>query len=484
MHYNKTILGTALLLLAGASAIQADDTGDAISAAGGSTFSIRAGDAIRVTCRDLGATGTARSAGQDDLFVACGNMSRTILSVVGQGDTSGSNDLGLVSNEEVYAALRQFSGEESSSQGRHATEGTNNQFSNIGSRLNAIRSGARGNTLAFNLYGTDLVEAASSDKDTNQTPLYGLAGGSAGSADSDSGFAWFGTFNYGFGDRDSTENEDGYDSDSYGLTFGVDYVFDSGLVLGGAIGYNDYSVDFDTSALSATLNNVDGGGMDSDGYTFSGFFDYRWDALYLSGIVSFGNMDYDMERIVLVPGFNRSITADTDSDQFSGQVQIGYSFGESATTFDVYGGLNFTSIEIDGFTETDNSALGSLGLTFEDQDIDSTQTILGATIRHAISTNSGVVVPYATLEWHHEYDNDARSVDARYALAPGDVNGDGQSNNFALPTDDPDKDYLDLSLGLAGQFGNNVSVFFQYSGVLGLKDTSANQFTLGLRGYF
>ncbi|MBV1904524.1 MAG: autotransporter outer membrane beta-barrel domain-containing protein [Pseudomonadales bacterium] len=476
--------GFFLTLLVISSNLLADDVGDAIRAAGGTQFSIAAGDAIRVTCRDLGATGQSRTGQQALLFAACGAMSNTVLSVVGSGDTSGDNPLGLTSDEEVYAALRQFSGEETSTQGRYATEGTNNQFSNISARLDAIRSGARSNTFAFNMYGTDLIEAASTEKDTNSFTPYGMTGGSAGSGDGDSGFAWFGTVNYGFGDRDSSDNEDGYDADSYGLTFGVDYVFDSGLVLGGAIGYNDYTVDFDTSSVSAAINNVDGGGMDSDGYTLSGFFDYRWNALYLSGILSFGSMDYDMERILEADTFSGSVDAKTDSDQISGQLQVGYSFGESATTFDVYAALEYTDIEIDSFTETAPSAVSALALTFDKQDIESTQTALGATVRHAISTSHGVMVPYATLEWRHEYDNDVRTVNARYALAPGDVNGDGQSNDFALPTDASDEDYLDLSVGVAGQFGNSLSVFLQYNGVIGLKDTTANQFTLGLRGIF
>jgi outer membrane lipase/esterase len=465
--------------------VMADDVGDSIANLGGSNeFLINAGDAIRVTCRGLNSLGTGRTVDQSVLFGACGDMVNQafFLDPANTGGTD-SYGLGATASQEYFGLLRQFSGEETSSQGRYSTEGVNGQFKGIASRLTAIRSGARTSGLAMNLQGIDLLAVRSSSE---TGPATALVGGAAGEADADSGLAWFSTVDYGFGDRDATDFENGYDADSYGVTVGLDYAFGNGVTLGGAVSYHEHEVDFD-SERSGTLNSVSGGSIDQETTTVAAFVNYAAERFYASAIMSVGQGEYDMDRSIQVlsslalPAFNTELSSDTDSDQFAAQVQLGYTFGEGSTTFDVYGGFDLLSIEIDAYTETGSP----LALQFGDQDIDSEQFFLGGTVRGAFNTGSGVLVPYATAEYRHETDNDARAVDARYALGvAGFTNANGETDNFALPTDDPDEDYFEVTLGLSGQLANSIALFVQYSAVVGLEDTSANLITMGVRGTF
>ncbi|MCZ6643432.1 MAG: autotransporter outer membrane beta-barrel domain-containing protein [Gammaproteobacteria bacterium] len=483
----RLLLTGSLLLISIPTLIMAATTpaGQAIEDAGGSDFSIRAADAVHVTCMDLIAknSGNGLQQQEQDLFARCGEMVRTSLGIT-------TNSYIVSGDSDVFALLRQFSGEEASSQGRYAVEGSDSQFANVGARLSAIRSGARGSAFAFNFQGIDLAQAAHNNQKNSQTPTRDLVGGGAGSADADSGFAWFGTANYGFGDRDSSVNEDGFDADSYGVTFGVDYVFENGFVVGAALGYDAWEIEFDSS-VAISVNDVSGGSMDTDGVTLSAFFDHHMGSAYVSGILSVASLDYDIDRIVAVsattsgtPASSRLIKSDTEGEQISGQMQFGYSFGDGATTFDLFGGLEVQNVEIDAYVETDTSSGGGLGLAFGDQDIDSAQSILGATLRRAVSTGQGVVVPYISVEWRHEFSNNSRFVDARYAFAVGDLNNDGLSDNFALPTDGPDENFFDVTVGLTGQFGNNMALFIQYRTLLGLEDTASNLITAGVRGVF
>lgn len=494
MKATLSLAAGAACLLLGSSGHAVTAVGQAIIDANGDEFSFRAGNAINATCADLSAQNSSNeglTTAQADLFGRCFDMVQTSLTVLASGS---NNRFGLDSDEDVYATLRQFSGEEASTQGRFATEGSTGQTAAVANRLAAIRSGARVSSIALNVSGTEILGLADNDSATTNS----LIGGNAGEAEGDVGIAWFGTVDYGWGDRDGSANEDEYDADSYGVTFGLDYAFNSGFVLGVAAGYNDHEIDFDSVAATGPVSAVSGGAMDIETWTVSGFFDYHPGPVYVSGIVSYGDSDYDMERLVVVPAStfgdssfgpapaapqSRRIVSDTSADQYAASVQVGRTFGQTATTFDVYGGYRYLDVEIDGYTEDDLDG-GSLGLTFGDQDIESRQWILGGTLRHAVSTDAGVLVPYLGAEWHHETSNDSRSVDARYALALGDVNGDGESNNFALPTDDPDENYFEVSVGVSGQLPNNLVLFFEYNALMGLEDTSANLLTLGIRGVF
>ena len=467
----------------------ADDVGDSIAnLQGNNEFLINAGNAIRVTCRGLASLGTGRTGDQATLFGACGDMVNMAFFL--DPDNTGGQDRynpqggGAVGVTEYFGLLRQFSGEETSSQSRYATEGSAGQFKGIASRLSAIRMGARTSGIAMNLQGMDLIAL----RDQNQEgPATALVGGAASNADADSGWAWFATADYGFGDRDDSEFENGYDADSLGFTIGVDYAFGNGWTLGGAYTRSDSEVDFDRTA-SGTLNSVSGGDIETENSSIAGFLNYAGEAFYASAIISVGEGEYDLERSVQVApsttfaaGFSEDISSDTDSDQFAAQVQVGYTFGSGATSWDVYGGYDMLELEIDAFEEEGSSPLR---LAYGDQDIDSEQLFLGATVRRAINTDSGVLVPYGTIEWRHELDNDARAVDARYALRNEGFTFNGETQNFAIPTDDPDENYFEVTLGLSGQLGNNVVVFAQYTAVAGLEDTSASVISFGLRGTF
>jgi uncharacterized protein YhjY with autotransporter beta-barrel domain len=334
------------------------------------------------------------------------------------------------------------------------------------------------------------VAGTASDGAGALTPL----GGGASSDDADLGWAWFANLEYGFGDRDGTDNEDSYEADSFGGLIGVDYAFNEAWTLGVAYEYANSDIEFDRQT-SGGLESVSGGDMDADSQTISVFVNYASEALYASAIVSAGSGEIDMTRPVIVPlassgGVSGGLapladqaTADTDSDSLSAEGRIGYTFGESATSWDVYGGLSGTNLEIDSFTESGSV----LGLSYDDQEIDSFQGFLGVAVGHAVGTQSGVVLPYASVEYRYEFENESRNLDARYTLTPG-VNTtfftEGETDNFQILTDDADSSYFDVTVGVSAQFRNNFLAFLQYGTLLGLEDTTASLVTLGIRGSF
>ncbi|MCP5185942.1 MAG: autotransporter outer membrane beta-barrel domain-containing protein [Pseudomonadales bacterium] len=494
--------GAAITLIAGLGitpAWAANDVGQAVQDMGGSELLVRAANAIFSTCAALDGT-TNKTSDQVALNLRCADMSQQALFLdptpgnpaIPAADVFGLGDLGTAGIQQYFALLQQFTGEEASTQGRYATEGTVSQFKGIGARLSAIRRGARGNGLAFNLQGNEVFQVGDASSDASDRSS--LIGGAAGEGDSDLGWAWFANVEYGFGDRDSSSNEDGYDADSWGGVIGADYAFNERFVAGVAFAFNNADIDFDQQVRSG-VDSVSGGYVDTRSRSLSGFVNFTDGAMYASLIVNYGWTDIDMRRTINVSLASSGgasggqaatfVNADsgTDGDQFGAEGQFGYTFGEGASNWDLYGGLSWLEMDIDSFSETGTP----LGLTFGKQNIDSVQAFVGASFRHAVSTSVGVLVPYVTLEGRYEFENDSRSLSARYTLsprAPGDTSFQGEDDDFDLPTDQADDLYFDASAGVSAQFGNNLAMFLQGSTLLGLKNTSSSLITLGIRGTF
>lgn len=486
---------TALVLAWSPHGFAVNELGQAVQNLGGNQLLVNAADAIYTTCVGLATTNEPLTPDQQELGGRCADMTQqgfdlaNFSAVVPAFDTFGlgSDPDGTTT---YLGLLRQFTGEELSSQGRYATEGAVGQFKGLAGRLGAIRRGVRGSGLALNVQGVDLMANASRGVSAPAR----LTGGSAGAAEGDRGFAWFVNVSYGFGDRDDTEFENGYDADSFGGLLGVDYGFSESLVAGIALAIDSSEVEFDRLP-QGSAEAVSGGDMDTDSETLSLFVNYLAERTFASAIISYGQSDYDMTRSAVIPfstdpgsisgglpSTAAQIESDTESDLFGAQVQIGRTFGQTATTYDLYGGLDYLDIEVDGFSETGSP----LALSFGSQDIESFQGVLGGSIRHAINTDVGVMVPYATLEFRYEFENDARFLDARYVGTtrdPGEL-FQGETDNFEIPTDDADDTYFDATVGVVMQFGNNVALFGQVSTLVGLEDTNASLFTIGLRGSF
>ena len=459
---------------------------------------VNAGAAIQSTCGALVAAGAANQTGpnagqQQDLYFRCNEMVTTY----GLGvPNPTANSYGFDNDVNRYNAVRQFSGEEASTQRRLDTEGHNLQFAGIGARMDAIRRGARGASSGIAMNFDNSTPAGA-------IPLFGGAAGDEG--DADTGWGWFGTVNTGYADRDRTPNEDAYDSNYYGGTLGVDYALESGVVLGVAAGYQDYSVDVDSSTPTSTnpASPTAGGGVDGNSYSASGYALFNAEDWFASAIVSYGSADYDIDRrAFFLPGPNaqgrpsaqgfvidRSYKADTESNQAGAELTFGGAIlNEGPWSLDAYVKVDYLAVQIDGYTEkeTDRSPTPTptpgLALKFDNQDVNTTESGMGFTLRRSFNTGFGVVVPYLGAEWRYQWNAGSGVVRYSYAFAlPALPNG---NLNFASTTDHSDKTYGTGTAGVSTQFAHNLTAFIQYEGLIGLSNTTGGMGTIGLRGTF
>lgn len=267
-----------------------------------------------------------------------------------------------------------------------------------------------------------------------------------------------------FGDKDATNREQGFYFVAGGGTAGVDYRFTDDLILGVALSYTHSSADI----------NFNFGETITDGFGLSFYGTYYVGNFYLDGHAGFEWNEYQTERRILYTTVDRTARGKPSGQQYTANLGGGYDFRIGPATLTPYARGEYVHIDIDSFTET--GAVG-LNLFIERQDIDSFQTALGGRAAYAMNAPFGVVSPQVSLEWRHEFLNNSRSVTAKYAVDPFNT-------FFVIPTDNPDRDYLALAVGVSAVFSKGMSAFLNYETALGLRGVTHHAFTGGLRFEF
>ncbi|MDN5939759.1 MAG: autotransporter outer membrane beta-barrel domain-containing protein, partial [Salinisphaera sp.] len=182
----------------------------------------------------------------------------------------------------------------------------------------------------------------------------------------------FASVTYRFGDHDGSANTPEHDFDRYAFLAGADYRINPDLVVGVSAGYQDNKDEFTDLA----------GRVDLQGWSLSGYGSwYPISAWYVEGIVRAGFSDYDTRRPLLGAG-GGTARGDTEGEEYSASASSGYIFSRGAWTLTPALQLDYTDVNIDGYEED----APANGLLYEDQDVDSFKSDLGATATLAINT--------------------------------------------------------------------------------------------------
>ena len=415
--------------------------------------------AVQSACGGLAGM-TSRSAEQEKLYVSCRKMVQTANA---QPGNTGANaqSLGLT-NQQLRDAVQAVGHEEVAIQGRSAVEAAGGNA--VGVRLFALRNGARGFGVAH------LGDRSAPDKSIAYQ-LSGRETGGGAAGEPTGRLGGFLNLSHNSGDKSTTAREDGFDFKNNGVTAGLDYRFSDGFVAGVALTYGKTD-----ATIASALGSADSktGAVSAYGSWYSGKF-------YLDAHLSYSRNDYDTVRNIVVasqtaiPGFNTAATGSTKGNQYTAVLGAGYDIDRGSLLVTPYGRLGFLKLKIDAYTESEPNH--GLALDVGGQSLKSLQSALGLKIAMTSSTAFGVVVPFVSLEWNHEFDNDTRSLTAKYTNDPF-------NNFFAIPTDTPDRNYGTLSAGVSAQFRNGLSGFATVSTVQGLKDVKNHGFAIGLRKEF
>lgn len=407
--------------------------------------------AIRDNPDGLGGEAALIAAGNEKtptLLARCGEIVHTSRTLADDPRANPSADLGFTV-EQLADALQQVAFEETEILGAQATEASSNQTINIGNRLQALRAGITGVSIAGINWNDRGVET----------------GGMAG--DDYARWGAFLTGVYGTGERDSSNNVDGFDFDSTGVTAGIDYRFTDSLVAGAAYHLTDSEADIDSNY----------GETEVEGDSLTVYMTYYQEAFYLEGSVTVGDYDYSTTRNINYhpdTALHEVINGDTSGDEVSWSLGGGYAMHRDALSYTLYAQMVGLDLDIDGYRET---STGVLAMSVDDQSIESLQGIVGVQLNYAISGDFGVVHPYVDVAWHNEFKDGDDTISAFYVNDPNAI-------QFSLVTDDYDSNYFSINVGATVALAGGTQLFVDYDTVVGLADITSHVFSAGVRVAF
>lgn len=469
---------------------------------GGTPVQIDVATAINTICPQLvqsfnGLDGAlaAPDSSEKDITLRCNELISTSVDL--RTGESQRRSLGYTDGQDLLSALQQVTGEEIAAQNTMTVRAANSQFSNIASRLGALRlaaagAGTTGPATAFN-FDVDGVNLGS-----GMLPGANLGGGASADETGLKRAGFFVNGNYNTGDRDASALEDGFDFDMFSATVGFDYRFDSG-VIGGSVGYDDFSSEFTPSAV------VSGGEIEATGYSVSLFALKEFGTFFIDGIATYGQLDYDIDRILRYdsqnndpacqcPDQSRELVSSTDGDYRSVSATAGWAKYANEWLIQPTLGLSYRNYKIDGYTEQDTQANGGMELRYGDQDIDSLRSVLGLQVSRAINRDFGVLRPWFGLEWYHEFEDKQNILAAKFAqedvlasTAPGfGFSGSltGCLSCFTIASAEPDTDFGVVGVGLSFVLPNFVQFLVYYESLVGYQDLTSHSFTLNFRSQF
>ena len=376
---------------------------------------------------------------------------------------------------DVNRALGEMLADEATSQNTAALAAANNQFDNIKSRFAALRAGSRG----LDVNGLSILGPGGALPMSLLPSAIALAAGEppeeVGSEFSRWGF--FATGTIGRGDRDPDTLDPGFSYDSYGITAGVDYRATESWILGAALGFNRNNTELRQNQ----------GGMDSKGWTMSGYASFfKGSSWYADGVLTYGRNSYDIDRRInysidsLIGGttiIDQIASAAPDGDQQAAAISFGRDFNKGAWTFGPYLRAAYTKLDFDAYSESMSNPTGAgsgLALAVDGRTLKSLQGVVGGKLSYAMSTSWGILLPSAQIEWVNEFEDDPEQLVTRFVHDP-------TQTDIFIDSERADQRFFNLGLGLSGVFASGRSAYVYFEHVAGQERMSSNSLAIGVR---
>jgi outer membrane autotransporter protein len=250
------------------------------------------------------------------------------------------------------------------------------------------------------------------------------------------------------GNHDGRNGSADVDFETDGVSFGMDYRVNDGLVIGGGVGYGQDESD------------IGGNGSRSEGsaLTLALYTSYSpGELFFLDALFGYQTLNYDLRRFVTSNG--NFVRGSRDGTQWFGSVSVGADFRTGAWQFTPYLRGDVARGDLDAYTETGDTIFS---LAYDKMAVDTNTGSAGLRIDYRRETSWGMLVPQFRVEYQHDFRADGAQV-MRYADLPS-------GPFYSTSLSEFDRTRLILGAGVRFDFSTGWSLKFDYRGLIGSDD--------------
>nr|WP_256504816.1 putative Ig domain-containing protein [Cupriavidus sp. WGlv3] len=253
-----------------------------------------------------------------------------------------------------------------------------------------------------------------------------------------------GTVDFGFANAGAQRS--GFRFTTGGVTAGADYRFSDQLTLGIGFGYGRDSTDVGSAGTRST----------ADSFSAALYGSYRpQPSLFIDGVAGYGSLSFDSRRWV---GDESAFAyGKRDGHQVFASLSAGYEYRGEAWLVSPYGRLSVSDSTLDPFTE---AGAGFSALKYFGQTVTTVSGTLGLRTEYATATRWGLFLPFARLEYQHDFSGQSGA-----GLAYADLAGTGPAYTVVNAPYGRDR----LQLGLGGRLRTRSMTFgLDYNVMVGM----------------
>ena len=231
--------------------------------------------------------------------------------------------------------------------------------------------------------------SARKDGDDAGPDLPGAAAGANSADNGDPNLAFWsaGTLDFGFANAGTQRS--GFRFTTGGVTAGADYRMSDQVSVGAGFGYGRDSTDIGSVGTKST----------GDSYSLALYGSFRpLPSLFVDGVAGFGTLSFDSRR--WVTDASDFATGKRNGRQMFASVSAGYEHRDRTWLVSPYGRLAVSQSTLDQFSE---SGAGINALTYFAQTVTSVSGTLGLRTEYLQKTKWGTFLPYARVEYQHDF---------------------------------------------------------------------------------
>ena len=202
-----------------------------------------------------------------------------------------------------------------------------------------------------------------------------------------------GTLDFGFANAGTQRS--GFRFTTGGITAGADYRVSDKLSVGAGFGYGRDSTDIGSAGTKST----------GDAYSVALYGSFRpQPTLFIDGVAGFGTLSFDSRR--WVTDASDFATGKRNGKQVFASVSAGYEHRDNVWLVSPYGRLSVSESTLDQFSET---GAGTNALTYFQQTVTTLSGTLGLRTEYAQKTRWGTFLPYARVEYQHDFNGQSNA---------------------------------------------------------------------------